>query len=970
MVRMVLAASAVLAAACAFVPAAASAATPANGLAAAYYDDAGFRRPVLRRTDARIAFNWGMKSPSRRIASDSFSARWTGFLQAPTTGRYVIATRASDGVRVWIDGRMRINRWSRTTVARQNAVALRMVRGRHRIRIDYFEHTGIASVSLLWSGPGIRMQLVPSTRLFPPPAPEAPAQAWSDPATWGGTVPADGAAVTVPAGKVITLDRDVSLANLTIDGTLLFARQDLTVEADWILVHGKLQVGTQAAPFTNRAVIRLRDRVIGENVMNMGDKVLGVMGGTLELHGAKRLVWTRLGASVAKGADRITLAQAPDWKPGDRIAIASTDFNRSQDEEATVTGVAGTVVTLDHALEYSHYGVVQTIAGRQLDERAEVALLSRNLTFEGEAVSSADGFGAQIIGMDGAIVRVENAELQRVGQSGLLRRYPIHFHMLGDAGATSYVRSSSIHHSNNRCITVHGTNQSSVTSNACFDHAGHGIFLEDGAERDNLIAGNLVFGTHAPVEGRRILPSDESPASYWLTNPDNVFKDNVAGGSEGHGFWLALPEHPTGLFATKFPGQARAMWNRRMALTEFSGNVAHSNGGDGLHFDRGPRPDGTVETTHHHAHVDPADDESATLVTTLANFTSYKNRDHGAWLRGSEHHMTNATLADNAIGATFASDESFLQDSFVVGESDNVGTPERWEVNSGGVGRGGRSAPRPWDADWPIRGFEFYDGRVGVERTTFANFQPWSTPSGARREQSAIGYHVDDDFSIHPRNFATAVTFVNARPVYLEAPEVGHDGDVSAVFLDTDGSVTGTAGRSVMTMNPFLYGASCAARAEWGAMTCTGDYASLLVDGGTVESVRPVTITRPDGQVQTLRASSGDDETSAWTSVLTRSTYRVDFTGGTPARTRFVAATSQDRWMRVAIQRGPGFRVTRWGCNVGQSGSWCYGAAASLAALDAANRSGYFYDAAAGTLHLKLASVDTDWDELVVEPTA
>jgi hypothetical protein len=72
----------------------------------------------------------------------------------------------------------------------------------------------------------------------------------------------------------------------------------------------------------------------------------------------------------------------------------------------------------------------------------------------------------------------------------------------------------------------------------------------------------------------------------------------------------------------------------------------------------------------------------------------------------------------------------------------------------------------------------------------------------------------------------------------------------------------------------------------------------------------------------------------------------------------------------VSIVRGPGFRVTRWGCNVGQSGSWCFGAAASMAALDAANRSGYWYDAAGGVLHLKLASVDTDYDELVVQPTS
>ena len=38
----------------------------------------------------------------------SFAARWTGFLDVPRRGRYVLSARASDGVRVWVDGRLRI----------------------------------------------------------------------------------------------------------------------------------------------------------------------------------------------------------------------------------------------------------------------------------------------------------------------------------------------------------------------------------------------------------------------------------------------------------------------------------------------------------------------------------------------------------------------------------------------------------------------------------------------------------------------------------------------------------------------------------------------------------------------------------------------------------------------------------------------------------------------------------------------
>ena len=45
-----------------------------------------------------------------------------------------------------------------------------------------------------------------------------------------------------------------------------------------------------------------------------------------------------------------------------------------------------------------------------------------------------------------------------------------------------------------------------------------------------------------------LLPSDNTAATFWITNPDNSFIDNVAAGSDENGFWLSLPEHPQGAF--------------------------------------------------------------------------------------------------------------------------------------------------------------------------------------------------------------------------------------------------------------------------------------------------------------------------------------------------------------------------------------------------------------------------------------
>jgi G8 domain/PA14 domain len=929
------------------------------GLKGQYYNNQNLTGLKLTRIDPAVNFSWGKRSPSRRIEPDTFSARWTGQVEAPSTGTYTFYTLTSDGVRLWVDGRLLVNGWTAGTT-KERAASISLEAGkRYPIRMDYFEGRGRATARLLWSGPGVAKQVIPPSRLFlpgtpPPPPPPIEAQRWSDPTTWGGSPPQAGDTVTVPSNKTILLDTSPPpLKGLQIDGTLVFDNRDLALSADWIMVHGKLQIGTEAEPFRNRARISLTGSDPNTDVMGMGPKVLGVMGGTLDVHGEPRLSWTHLGATATKGSNTLTLDQAPGWRPGDKIVVSSTDYDPFQAEEATITAVSGNTVTLDKTLSNTHWGTVQTFDGRTVDERAEVALLTRNVTIEGEEVSSRDGFGGQIMVMGGGTARLEGVELTRMGQRAVLRRYPIHFHMLGDAGAGSYLKGSSLHHTFNRCVTVHGTNRLAVQDNVCHDHLGHGFFLEDGAEVDNVLEGNLGLVTRRPAEGQRLLPSDRSPATFWITNPDNTVRSNVAAGSQGTGFWYALPEHPTGLSTNA------NIWPRRTPLGEFSGNVAHSNEDTGLNVDDGPRPDGSTETANYRPRQNPAAD-SPPVPAEFGDITAYKNRTRGVWLRGGYLRLVGAKLADNAIGATFASWETFLQDSLVVGETANKGNPRSWETK----GLDGRSLPRFWDPDFPIRGYEFYDGRVGAERTAFVNFSP-----NSQRQASGLGYNLSNAFNIHPQNFASGLSFVDANRVYLPNPEAGMDGDASSVFLDTDGSVTGAAGRSVATNNPFLLDSSCESRTEWNAHVCQAEYATLKVDtlDNDPSAIKPLTLRRDDGATQTLMGCC-EDSTDALSSVFANQNYEVAFNGGTPSRARFVLWRGRDRWVRLNVAYPVTPKVTKYGCDLADPAGWCEGAAGSLAELDAAPGSSYYYDAETKRLYLKLVSNRADWEELEVEP--
>ena len=159
----------------------------------------------------------------------------------------------------------------------------------------------------------------------PPPPPPAPSDLWSDPATWpDGIVPAAGAAVTIPAGKTVLLDvSPPPLTSLTVLGTLRLQPADLNLTAGWIAVTGRFEVGSEAVPFTNRVVITLNGPTT-DDIMGMGYRVFGAInGGVIELHGQKRVGWTRLAATAPAGATQLTLEREVDWRPGDQVVIAS-----------------------------------------------------------------------------------------------------------------------------------------------------------------------------------------------------------------------------------------------------------------------------------------------------------------------------------------------------------------------------------------------------------------------------------------------------------------------------------------------------------------------------------------------------------------------------------------------------------------------------------------------------------------------
>ena len=711
----------------------------------------------------------------------------------------------------------------------------------------------------------------------PAPTPPAPAitRAWSDAAAWpGGALPGAGATVEIPAGDAVLLDvSPPPLAGLTIDGALVFDDRDLHLRADWIMVHGALHVGSSARPFAHAARITLTGSPDDPEVMGMGRAVLGVMGGDLVLYGAADgPSWTRLTEHAAAGDAVLFVEDARGWAVGDRVVVASTDFEQwegaqgdaasrdRQVEERTVAAIDGARLTLDRPLDFFHVGRAETVGGVVVDARAEVGRLTRNVVVEGDPASldPASGrfrFGGHVMAMGASRVRVHGVELRRMGQLGELGRYPLHLHLMGDAGADVAITGTSLHGLFNRCMTIHGTNDALVRDVIAYDTYGHCLFLEDGIETGNVLHRVLALMVRRPAAGDALLASDVAglgPAAFWVTNPDNVLVGNVAASAQGTGFWYALPEHPTG------PSARADVWPQRTPLGAFFGNRARGNAATGLHVDNGPTADlSATPPTWYRPRVDPSDRGSTPETAVFEAFEAYRHRRAGVWLRGDHAVLRGGVLADNAVGATFASNATLAEGVGFVGETSNLGTPRSWEP----TGAGGRALPRYWDPDFALRGFEFYDGDVGVRASRFAGYVP-----NDLRPAAALSVLEFTGFSMSPRSFAEDLRFAaDTRRVHFAtrpfdvAGDAREDGYRSALFEDRDGSVAGTAGRVIAVDAPHLDAAGCTVRADWNALICPGRHASLTLRSVAGPApIAPVVLERGDGAVHGMLGAPGE----------------------------------------------------------------------------------------------------------------
>lgn len=349
------------------------------------------------------------------------------------------------------------------------------------------------------------------------------------------TVPPD----TFTWGKVRIYNKATLRFEDTPNGVTNFSAASISIEDG-----GALAAGTSHAPFgADGAQLNLiftgappgSCEMLDSHADWCGKGIIVRKGTTLFLHGAKgatgrAVSWTHLrdaaGPDIPRakvpGTGPSTLRLARDvtkegaWKANDWIAVATTSFSPFETEfvqlaaDPTQDEDGGSKVTLKQPLTYYHFGgkdpghtSADNYNGAQLgkdynygvDERAEVGLISRSIKLTAVVDSTNPHWGGEVKILNGFTQAVlQGVELEKFGKAHL-GAYPIHLHQLGAVEAdTLVINANSVHHSYNKCITLHSSQNVTVENMVCARIIGHIFYQEWGDESGTSYLSNLGLG--------------------------------------------------------------------------------------------------------------------------------------------------------------------------------------------------------------------------------------------------------------------------------------------------------------------------------------------------------------------------------------------------------------------------------------------------------------------------------------------
>jgi len=150
-------------------PAAPATAAQTHGLRATYFSEPDFKGNAKQQIDDVVDFNWAGGEPIEPLGPDRFTVRWEGQVEPPVSGYYNFHTISDDGVRLWVNERMVIDRWVDQAASEARGEIELQEGQRVPIKLEYYESAGEAVVRLFWTvpGPSPTRDIIPRENLYP-----------------------------------------------------------------------------------------------------------------------------------------------------------------------------------------------------------------------------------------------------------------------------------------------------------------------------------------------------------------------------------------------------------------------------------------------------------------------------------------------------------------------------------------------------------------------------------------------------------------------------------------------------------------------------------------------------------------------------------------------------------------------------------------------------------------------------------
>jgi hypothetical protein len=420
---------------------------------------------------------------------------------------------------------------------------------------------------------------------------------WSNPNTWGGTVPQTDDRVLIPGNMTITVDgiisQEMKSVRIASQGKLQFATNVNTELRTEFLVSemgGSLEIGTSANPIDTNVTASLVFAWRGGTTEAQDKNRFApgaVLMGPVRMYGETKTSWTTLAVQPAAGATQLSLGITPTgWKTGDKLVVAGTDINDyTSDELVTITTISGNVATLSAPLARSHQAPTELTG--MVD--VHVSNNTRNIVISSEnpsvnALAGTDGYGkprGHIMFMHNSDVQLKYVELNNLGRTDKSielddwsvpeeseegqpdprwsttvpypagdgknprGRYSIHFHRTLDANTNkALVEGCVVNNDPGWAYTNHSSNVDFI-NNVSYAVVGSAYCTEAGDEIGSF-KNNIAIRTYNPAEPLNLgrpaggVLGINGDVTGGLTDGREQISDFA---HQGDGFWL----HSTGV---------------------------------------------------------------------------------------------------------------------------------------------------------------------------------------------------------------------------------------------------------------------------------------------------------------------------------------------------------------------------------------------------------------------------------------